>query len=176
MQLLPLPLETVLDDMWRSIDARLYYPALAVALTIPDICVGLTMPKAEFLKKSHYNKFIADYGNGELPLEECYMLRGGVVHRADLRSHPHIPTSHVIFTTPESAIRIHSVTMEVAGKSALVFDLRLFCGAMANAARRWYEANKRNPIVGENLKNLIRLRPDGLSPFVVGLPVLASGE
>ena len=176
MTLLPLPLETVLVDMWRSIDAKLYYPALLVALTIPDICVGLTMSKAEHVKKPHYNKFIAQYGNGELPLEECYMLRGGVVHRADLRGHAHIPTSHVIFTTPESQWKIHSLTMEAAGKSALVFDLQLFCCAMEAAMRRWYEANEKNPVVGENIRNLIRLCPNGLHPFVTGQPILASGE
>jgi hypothetical protein len=176
LKLLPLPLETIFADMWRSIEAKLYYPALIVALTIPDICVGLTMPKAEHVKKPHYNKFIADYGNRELPLEECYMLRGGVVHRADLRGHAHIQTSHVIFTTPESQIKIHSLTMQALGKSAMVFDLQSFCQAMEAAARRWYEANAKNSVVEENLKNIIRICPNGLSPFVVGQPILASGE
>jgi hypothetical protein len=165
--------------MKRCIEARLYYPALLVALTIPEICMALTMSKAEFVKKAHYVHFVDKYTTpAQLGLSgiDCFMLRGGLIHRADLRGHAHFAASHVIFSTPESKLKMHALSMKVREKVAVVFDLELFCRAMDAAARQWFQENKTNALIEENAKNLIRLCPKGLSPFVVGQPILASGE
>jgi hypothetical protein len=49
--LLPLPLEHIIQDVRRAINARLYYPALVVSLTIPEICVSLTFDIAKSVKE-----------------------------------------------------------------------------------------------------------------------------
>ena len=176
---MPFPLETIASDINRAIDAKLYYPALLVTLTIPEICSALALDRTQFVKQKHYIGFVDSYTTPpELGLSgvDCYRLRGGVVHRADFRGHPHFDCTHVIFTTPETPVHMHAFSIEVGEKTAAMFDIKMFCQAMISGARRWYEDNKSNPKIEENLANLISLRPTGLSPFVKGGPVVASGQ
>jgi hypothetical protein len=172
------PLERIISDIEKSIAAKLYYPALLVTLTLPEICMGLMLPRSKFVKQPHYVDFIDRYtkaSNLGLDGAGCYQLRGGLVHRADLRGHAYFEGTHVVFTVPESQGFIHSLSVQVGDKIALMFDLEIFCAAMISAARNWFDVHKDDPQVLENLKNLIRWCPEGLSPFVGGTPVVASG-
>ena len=165
--------------MWRSIEARLYYPALLVALTIPDICSALPLHRNIHVKKNHYIDFVNRYTSQEnlgVTGEECYQLRGGIVHRANIAGHSSFKETHVIFTIPESESGLHGFTLDAGEKSASLLDLKVFCREMESAALRWYAANKEKPEVQNNLCSLIRLHPNGVSPFMEGAPVLASGS
>src|SRR5580658_6876543 len=53
----PSPLDTILSDMNRALAARLYYPGLLVALTIPEVCIALTFDDDAFVKQDHYAAF-----------------------------------------------------------------------------------------------------------------------
>lgn len=179
LPLAPLPLERVLRDIKGAIAAKLYYPALLVALTVPEICAALALDRKVFVKEKHYVAFIDKYTTEpELGLSgiDCFRMRGGVVHRADFRAHPFFGATHVIFTTPESGTSMHAFLLINGDKTAAMFDLKLFCDAMDLAARRWSEDHKADPQVAENLKNLISPRPNGVPPFLEGFAVVASGE
>lgn len=176
--ILPLPLESILHDIRRSIDAKLYYPAALIALTIPDICSALALPNSIFVKESHYAGFVDKYTTqSELGIDGigCFRLRGGVVHRASFARHPKFNATHVIFTIPESGAAIHALSITRGDKKVVMLHLDMFCKAMDSAARKWFVDNERNPLVEENMQHLIRYCPFGLSPFVVGAPVVGSG-
>src|SRR5208337_978210 len=165
--ILALELESALQDWKRAISAKLYYPALLVALTIPDICRGLELPRSEFVKRPHYVSFVDKYTTpAELGLggEACFMLRGGLVHKAGLARHPHFDGTHVIFTLPDSIGHTHAFSIVMGDKKPAMFDLLMFCNAMDVAARKWYVDNRTNKVVEENLAHLIRFCPFGLSP------------
>ncbi|TNC07341.1 hypothetical protein FF100_32610 [Methylobacterium terricola] len=176
--IVPWALHRILHDVQRCIDAKLYYPALIICLTIPEICAALTLTKEKFVKQKHYVEFVDKY---TIPSQlgcdglDCYRLRGGVVHRASFSGHPHFDASHIIFTTPETRASIHALSIVVGEKKAAIFDILMFCSAMNQAARRWFQDNKDNKLVEENLQNLIRDCPGGLPPFIGGAPVVASG-
>ncbi|MCY1644783.1 hypothetical protein [Methylorubrum sp. SL192] len=175
---LPQGLQAILDDISRSMDAKLYYPAVLVALTVPEICAALSLEKDEYVKQEHYVDFLDNYSNlSELGLNstDCYRLRGGVVHRANFSGHHKLEATHVIFTIPGSGFAIHGGRLKMPLKTALMLDLVSFCDAMVLAAQRWYAENRGNPKVSENLNDLIRLCPNGLPPFLEGVPVVASG-
>ena len=173
------PLSVILSDVQKSIEGHLYYPALLVALTIPEICSALSLDKTTFVKEKHYVAFIDKYTT---PLDlgiaglDCFRLRGGMVHRANLSGHAHFPTDSVIFTVPETGIALHGPIFDVSGRTAMVIDLVLFCKEMTAAVHRWYEDHHNDPKVEQNMKNLIRSCPAGLAPFVVGAPLIASGS
>jgi hypothetical protein len=183
-QLSPLsPLASILIDIERSIQARIYYPALLVALTLPDICCGLTLPNSDFTNKKQYVAFVDKYTTvPDLGLDglACYMLRGGVVHRANMAGHPYIGVTNVIFTIPETGHSIHAMQLVVGNpaspKKAAMLDLITFCKVMVAAVHAWYADNHAHPTVIKNMDNLIRYCPEGLSPFLGGAPVVASGE
>lgn len=172
------PLDLILLDIERALAARLYYPALAVALTIPEICSALTMDNREFVRERNYVAFVDGYTTpSELGLSgiECYRLRGGVIHRANASGHPLFGSTHVIFTIPETGIQLHAFSLVNGDKSSAVFDLPMFCSAMAQAARRWFEDHRNDSKVFENMPNLLSFRPNGMPPFMGGAPVVASG-
>jgi hypothetical protein len=129
------------------------------------------------VKEKHYAGFVDKY---TLPMEiglsglDCYRLRGGLIHRGNVAGHPKFQQSHVIFTTPESGIHIHGLTMKAHQKEAIMFDLTIFCEAMIQAALRWYADHQTHPKVIENLPHLLSWRPFGMPPFVGGTPVIAS--
>lgn len=178
------PLASVLQDIERAAQAQLYYPALLVALTVPEICCALALDNSVFVKEKHYAAFVDKFTTqGALGLDgqSCYRLRGGLVHRANAAGHPYLGATHVIFTTPETQGGIHGIIMEGLGgdgniKRAAILDLARFCTEMIAGAFRWYEDHQNDPKVTENMNNLIRYLPGGLSPFVRGAPVVASGS
>jgi hypothetical protein len=176
------PLALVLSDIERAIQAKLYYPALLVALTIPEICVALTLDKKVFVREQHYVAFIDKYttpgGPNGLGMSgiDCYRLRGGVVHRANFAGHPKVDWTNVVFTVPETGPQIHALSIKVQEKTAAMFSLGLFCRAMIGAAHAWYEDHKDDAKVAEAMNDMIRWCPNGLAPFVGGAPVVASGS
>jgi len=177
---LPYPLSSIVDDIRRSYDHALYYPALVVALTLPEICIALTFDKENFVKGKHYTAFIDKYttpsGLG-LNGTQCYSLRGGVVHRANASGHPHFPADYVVFTVPESGISIHALTMQgQSGKMGAFFSLKDFIEAMISAAIKWYEENKNNQNVIANLPLLISWREFDTPPFGSMGPFIGSGS
>jgi hypothetical protein len=173
------PLGRVLGDIDRAIAAKLYYPALLVTLTVPEICVALTLDKTTFVKQKHYVDFVDRYTTPtELGLDgiDCYRLRGGVVHRAHFAGHPQFDCTNVVFTVPESGGQMHAMNLKVGDKTAAMFSLELFCRSMIAAAHKWYEEHQKNQKVTQSMDNLIRWCDNGLPPFAGGAPVIASGS
>jgi hypothetical protein len=176
---LPYPLSSIVSDVQRAYDQKLYYPALAVALTLPEICVALTFDDILFVKDKHYAAFVDKYTTPpQLGLDgiSCYRLRGGVIHRANAAGHPFFGATHVIFTVPETGASVHALGIKADGDLAMMSDLKEFIDAMISAVGKWYEDNKAHPKVIENLPRLISWRPNGLPPFVGGAPVVGSGK
>jgi hypothetical protein len=152
-----------------------------VALTVPEICSALALPREQFVKKTHYVAFVDKYTTPpEIGSDgaDIYRLRGGVVHRASPIGHPDFNATHVIFTVLETANRVHALSIVdgPTGKRAAMFDLVTFCRAMVSAANKWYADNGDKPLVASNMKDLIRYSPNGIIPFVSGMPVVASGQ
>jgi hypothetical protein len=137
------PLGLVVGDIERAYHAKLYYPALLVALTVPEVCEGLILDKSEIVKQKHYVGFVEKYApQSELGVSgiECYRMRGGLVHRADFAGHPKAEWTNIIFTIPETGTEVHGITVqgitaqgEVA-KTGILLSLRNFCVTMVNAA------------------------------------------
>ena len=60
----------------------------------------------------------------------------------------------------------------IGTKEAITVDLRKFCKNMIQSVRIWESKMKKNPIYIKNCENLITIRPDGIAPFVVGIPFI----
>jgi hypothetical protein len=178
----PDPLEYILRDIGLALNGKLFYLALHLSLSVPDICASLEAdldPKKpwrgvedryiEWCSKHlepHFKWFIAS---------DCWALRGGVVHQGKLFGHPKARYDRIMFTLP-GPITIGELLSQNNGgttQSVLSIDLGVFCDRMITAAKSWYSQMKDDPIVIQNLPNLVRLRPEGLAPHIVGLPVIA---
>jgi hypothetical protein len=173
------PLASVLADIQKAIEARLYYPALLTALTVPDICAALALDNSIFVKEKHYVDFVDKYAAPrQLGLTglECYRLRGGVVHRANMVGNPKFNSTHVVFSLPETNPKIHGLSIESGPNKGAMLDLLSFCNAMDAAAKAWYEDHQNDAKVASNMKNLLRYIHRAKIPIIGEIgPIVASG-
>lgn len=167
------PLESVLAEVSKAMSAGLPYAALMIALSIPDICVTLEN-SAKSANMESYARWVQTYlHNGlDTPTNKLlYKLRCGVFHNGILshKDMQYLQCSRVVFTVPGSPMQIDGMTLN----GAVCWSAQGFCDRMIAAARKWYAEKAGQPGVEENLDNLIRIRGSGLSPYVVGAPLLA---
>ncbi len=165
------PLHTLLDNIQGCLGSGIYYAALVTALTIPDICAALESDGA-WATREKYKDWYKTYLGGNYPNltpDDCYYLRCGVLHQGKLGRHG-MQYSRVLFTVPN---RQNNVFHNNIINDALNLDVVIFCNDVVAAAQAWYELKKDDPFVLANLPNLVRDRPEGLSPYMVGVPLIA---
>ena len=165
------PVESLLQEIEKAIKAELYYLALLLTLTLPDICTALEQPNGRTDGKRLYKKWykanVHDLIGGLSP-DEAYELRCTVVHQSSGMASPARSYSRVIFTM-KTPLRVDSCVLN----DALTFDVEAFCNRWIGAVRTWIEKSAADKNVSANLPNLLQVRPNGLAPYIVGMPIIA---
>lgn len=160
------------EQIKKALDAQLYYIAVMYTLTLPDICSALESQDGKtngFLYKAWCDTWLlASYPT--LTSDDLYGLRCGVVHQGKL-GHPNMQYSRIIFTVPipSSNVFIHNNVIN----DALNLDALQFCRDMVDAMTKWYNQKKEDTNVKVNLPQLVRLYPNGLHPYIIGMPVIS---
>ena len=82
-------MEHILTEIERLLAASFWYPAVALTLTLPDICASLEVPhsaRSDGAKARYTSWFRRNLLNkvGLTP-DECWELRCGIVHEGRLR-------------------------------------------------------------------------------------------
>jgi hypothetical protein len=173
MQKPPHPIEATLQQIEGAIQAKLYYLAVVVTLTLPDICAALEDVRA-YSGRDEYKKWYRENLAGKFPSlsdSDAYSLRCGMVHKGNLGLKSKKPLySRVVFTLPHlSGNAWHNCVSD----DCLQFDAVMFCNDVIQAVRLWCEKTAGNKIVSDNLPSLIQFRSSGLPPHFVGMPVIA---
>ena len=107
---IPVELDGVLQEIEKALAAKLYYLAIAVALSVPDICACLEFDPDNPSRANR--KTYADWCNNNirgmprLTGDDLYNLRGGALHKGHF-GHEKSQFNRVIFIGPESAIKMH---------------------------------------------------------------------
>jgi hypothetical protein len=188
----PQELTAILNEIERALAAKLYYLAIAVALSVPDICACLECEPAKPIWATS-EKYIAWCEKNlaghftNLDGTDLFRIRGGILHQGHF-DHPKSKFDRVMFIGPESQIKMHDIVVSVASSATLggipVNQMRLsgdilqldvfrFCASIMESARKWSLAMANDSNVKANLPNLVRYRPDGLPPWSVGVPTIA---
>src|SRR5665213_1121371 len=177
-------LNSILQEIEHALAAKLYYLAIAVTLSVPDICACLENDpdKPEWAERKTYTRWCKDNLDTKfknITGNDLYNIRGGVVHRGHF-DHDKSRFDRIMFIGPESRIKAHDIIVTVApgvqfgGRDAaelrlsgdiLQLDVMQFCQTVMAAARSWSIAKRDDPFVKRNLTNLVRYRPNGLPPF-----------
>jgi hypothetical protein len=190
MNNVPPELTAILREIERALEAKLYYLAIAVALSIPDICGCLECDPDKPIWATQ-EKYVAwcdkNLSFQNLTGVDLFRIRGGVLHQGHF-DHPKSKFDRVMFIGPESSIKAHDIVITVkpgvafSGVSAevlrvsgdlLQLDVVMFCKSILDAARAWAISKANDQNVQRNLPNLVRYRPEGLPPFSVGVPTIA---
>lgn len=174
------PLEIIFADIEKALRAEIWYAALVSALCIPDICSVLNRPPEESWNKRHkYAEWFNDNLGKKythLTGDDCFNIRGGIVHKGTF-GHKESRYDAVMFMIPNSRqFVVHDGF--IGGPwgtttQSLALDLVTFCRDMIAAARKWYLENEDDPNLQANLPNLVRLRPEGLAPYITGVPLIS---
>ena len=168
----------LLDQVLRAADARLYYLALFGALAVPDVCAS--MESADGLTNA--SRYISWFDSHVAPAytvgpdrqpsltgEDAYGVRCSMLHQS--RTRPHRGAySRVVFVEPgHHGLVMHNNVMG----DALNLDISLFCRDVVTAASDWLVNAERTRTYQANYPHFLQRYPEGIAPYIVGVPVLS---
>lgn len=166
------PFATIFAEIRKANEAGLAHAALALTLTIPDICCALISPKGKGGGPAYaawFDEHLPFYRD-KLPGKDLHQLRCGLLHeaRSDRR---HMVHDRVVF---ETTGRTHRASVKggtingVLQPSVYVINVGLFSYEMISAAEKWFEAHAGNANVIANAPKVVRYRANVI-PFVWGI-------
>lgn len=179
----------LIDQLERSLDQRLYFLSLFGALAVPDIAGALesddgvasgerykawyerwARPQFPKMLKASLRPEVRDHVNVENPLtgDLCYRFRCSLLHQGTTQ-HPRSRYSRIIFVEPGAITgTMHYNIMN----DALNIDVGLFCREIVVGARDWLVACEGTERFKTNYDKFARRYPQGLAPYIVGVPVI----
>lgn len=180
----------VLDQIERGLEANLYYLSLFTCLALPDICGAIESEDGQASGDRYaawYDKWVGprfmDTVRASMPQgvpfsppqiknpltgEACYRFRCSLLHQGSTQ-HPKSPFTRILFIAPDvRGLVVHHSRLE----DALCIDLRLFCAEVIAGTQLWLDAVEHTVRFRTNYDRFIRLYPDGLQPYIHGLPVV----
>ena len=184
-------MHALIDQIEASLGSRLYFLSLYTALTVPDIAGALCSDNGEASGAKYAAWFeqwarprFLDTVLASLPVEHrhyvtsmenpltgdaCYRFRCSLLHQGSSQ-HPKSPFSRIMFIEPGATTNtIHYATIN----DALCIDLSSFCAEMIAGARLWLGQATCDPNYIKNYERFARRHPDGLAPYIGGVPVVA---
>lgn len=165
------PLYPLLNEINKAAQNDMPLIAIAVTVALPDICVSLISENGRsnglLYKAWCKDNLPPEYFSYVTP-DDLYSIRCGVLHNGRFGDLKH-EVGRVIFGLPNSSAQFVNNIFN----DAYVYSANEFCLNFTNAVYRWFEANRDNAILQSNLPRLMQYRPEGLSPYIVGMPVLA---
>jgi len=174
----------LLDQIMVAVEARLYFLALLGALIVPDIAGAIDQPgagvgvryRAWFRQwvAGHFPVFQQVLPDGQaaplLTADDCYLFRCTLVHQAVIPSPAQQSVARrIIFMDMPVGWAVHYNALD----DAVQFDVRVFCQSMVQGAKDWFADPGHSAEWTARYEALIRRHPDGLSPYVHGMPVIA---
>ncbi len=164
-------MDRLTTEIEKAMDAELFYAAVVLSLMLPDICAALESDDGE-TRGARYKAwcetwFLTNYPR--LTGEDLYNLRCGVVHQGRL-GHRNMQYARILFTVPNDQNNFfHNNIIN----DALNLDVMTFCNDMVRAIDRWFVEKCDEPNVLANLPRLVQYHPNGLAPYMVGMPLIA---
>ncbi len=160
----------------RAAAANLYYVALLAGLSLPDICGAMESDNGEANRKKYiawFDRWVAPKymvrGASSLSGEVCYYYRCSSLHQGRA-AHPRLGYSRVLFVEPGATTNVfHNNILN----DALNIDLRLFVRDLLAGALEWLQQAEGSVNYKRNFALFMQRYPNGLAPYIVGVPVIA---
>lgn len=166
----PTPLDSLLNEICTACNNGLCQLALTMTFALPDICVSLSSQDGrstgaryvEWCQNNLDDRFSFVTG------EDLYSMRCGVLHNGRLGELKH-SVARVLFTLPSTNGGVYENNLI---EDAYFYGAVELCRNFADVVRAWYYKNANDPIVKANLPRMMQYHPNGIPPYVVGVPVL----
>jgi hypothetical protein len=180
----------LIAQLERSLELGLYYMSLFCALAIPDIAGALDSGDGKANGDKYgawYEKWVrpmfreqvlelvppearASIQHIENPLtgDACYRFRCSLLHQGSTQ-HPQSPFTRIIFIEPGATSNvIHYGVID----DVLCIDLNSFCRELISGARLWLDKVENTDRFKSNYSKFAGRHPEGLKPYIVGVPVV----
>lgn len=166
-------MQPFIDSIEKSLETENWYAAIAVALTLPDICARLEDPAKRGGRGKFYIEWFDRYLKNEYEMtlhgaatvflsgQQCYALRCAYLHAGiDDISNGQVQ---------DTLSKIHFSTMgSHKGKlneTQLLLDVKTFCRDIAAAAKQWLAENADNEGVQQRMTETVTIRDIGFQPI-----------
>ena len=162
----------LLNQIQMALNLNLYYLALFVSLSIPDVCGAIESENGK-AKKSRYinwfDKYVSHKYGDILTGEDCYYFRCSLLHRGSSQ-HQKSTFSRVLFIEP---LLTTNIIHSSIANDALIIDVRIFCTDIIEGVLDWLRQNEGTELYERNYDKFMRRYPQGLSPYIKGVPVIS---
>ncbi|SNV32086.1 Uncharacterised protein [Chryseobacterium taklimakanense] len=164
-------MQILIDELKLALKHRLFYSALNNSLIIPDICSALTSENGQTngtKYKEWFDRYCAQKYNGFVSGEDIYKIRCALLHQGKL-NHDYPNFEKILFQIPnENNIILHNNKIN----NSLNLSLENFVNDVVSGYEKWWEEHNNDQIVLKNLENSINYYPNGMAPFIVGIPLI----
>lgn len=136
--------------------------------TYVERLIRRTVVATEDKYKKWFDQYVAPKYNGFLTAEECYFFRCSLLHQGSSQ-HPKSIYSRKLFIEPTATTNVfHNNVMN----DALNIDVRIFCNDMVESVKDWLYKVEKTDLYKENYKKFMKRHPNGLAPYIMGVPVI----
>ena len=175
-------MHSFLDEIEATLNCGIWAPTLLGLLVLPDACgaVEYPMDRNGDRYKKWYDKYVGVYPNSKFRFdgEVLWKLRNSMMHETSLKLNAY-GYDRIFFQLPvQTQVNIHMCLSENFGgtsETTLTVSLRQFFEDMKRGVIQWlkilYDDTDNTRI--DRMNGLIQLRPNGVSPHIVGVPVIA---
>jgi hypothetical protein len=162
-------MEEIIREIRQAKDTGLYVLALIGALSIIDMCAALASDDGTTTRSKFKDWLRQNVPEQASDADLIYGLRCSLLHQG--RAHPHGSVFPMAFTAGQGGL--HNLSTEVNGQRVGWCHIDLFVDEVLAGVDRWFGQYGSTNRVQRNLEKFARVRPEGLSPHVVGRPVIA---
>lgn len=156
----------------RACDLGMHQLALRGVLCLIDTCGAIGSQNGRSTE-GKFRRWLEQFAGYDDDLtSRLWGLRCSVLHQGRALPDRHEIPIAFIEPGPDRG-RIHCIETEVEGAVILWLDLNSLIDEVGRAVDLWLDRRgAQQPVLG-NLTHVARVRPEGLPPHLVGLPVLA---
>lgn len=171
-------MRTLIAQTRKAMETRLYYVALASALSIPDMAGALSSPDGRATGERYadwYEKWarprLAEARNRENPFsgKSCYIFRCSMLHQGRSQRSDSEYTNIMFIEPGYDNYQIHYCTIK---GEALLIQVDQFIEEILSGCELWLRSVEGTEPFDENYKHFARRHPEGLAPYVFGVPVI----
>ena len=171
-------LEPLLIEIEKGLQSELYLSALFITLAIPDICASLEVENPD---QKHvgdrYKKWCKEYIDRSkfslISVEDIYRMRCKALHNGMAQEIKSETVKQYILVAQNGHLSVVNCKVTIDKREVYLYSIVEFCSEIITAARKWSYAYKDDPSIQQRMSKLLRYHENGLSPIIVGVPVIA---
>lgn len=162
-------MQELLNQIKTALNYKLYHLALNSSLALPDMCAALQSEDGKTNGRKYaqwYDTYVGS--SSSLDGQACYRFRCSALHQGHSQ-HENLGYSRILFVEPNPNFFFHNNIIN----DVLNIDINIFCLSIIDAVEKWLSIIQDDDNFKKNYPKFIRRYPNGIAPYIVGIPVIS---